>query len=125
MFSLVRAFGAAPDDFDPSVLSQMTAAQRLMGEKFVATGELHQDEPRLILRLEKRHLLEDLGELEGEVAVVAKVLKKLNEGESAPLINFPGLDLMPRRARRSVQFDDDVETIQGPAVSLDVIAIYR
>lgn len=125
MFEFAQAIGQTPSGFDPNLLAQFTQAQNLLGDKFIIFGLLHQDEPKLVLRLEKRHLRVSATDLEGEVSVVAKVLKKLNENDSVPLLAFPGLDMLPRHQRRNMQTSNSDQVVNGPAVSLDVVAIYR
>lgn len=70
------------------------------------------------------------GELEGRARLVGKVSKVIVQGKWKPFVSFPGMNLLPRKQRREMeqrppeQGKED-EYLQGPALMLDVLAIYR
>ena len=77
------------------------------------TGKLHQDYIR--------------DEIEGDVFILGKVAKRLKDGETHSLLAIPGASLMSRQQRRqaSRQEQTDETTLVGPALTLDILAIYR
>ncbi|WP_018545260.1 DUF6414 family protein [Streptomyces sp. LaPpAH-108] len=77
------------------------------------TGKLHQDFIR--------------DEIEGEVFILGKISKRLKDGETHSLLAIPGASLMSRQQRRQAarQEQTDETTLVGPALALDILAIYR
>lgn len=73
----------------------------------------------------------DLGDLEGDAVVVGKVEKTWTEGKTYPLLSLPGLNLMNREARRKMEKEVSAapetaeNSLEGPAATLSVIAIFR
>lgn len=72
----------------------------------------------------------ELGDLEGRARVVGKVARTLREGQWKPYMAFPGMDLLSREQRRLAERtppaagkEDDY--IHGPALMLDILAVYR
>ena len=72
----------------------------------------------------------DLADLEGRARVVGKVARILKPGQWKPFMTFPGMDLLSREERRRAERtapapgkEDDY--LHGPALILDVLAIYR
>lgn len=72
----------------------------------------------------------ELGDLEGRARVVGKVARILREGQWKPYLAFPGMDLLSREKRRLAERtppapgkEDDY--LYGPAVMLDILAVYR
>jgi hypothetical protein len=96
-----------------------------MKSDLVFVGETNDDGPRVAGRLENLHLIELP---EGEATVVGKIAKRWQSGESHSLLALPGASIMSRRQRRSTPATDDPDDdsiLAGPALTLDVLAIYR
>jgi len=71
-----------------------------------------------------------LGQLEGRAIVVGKVSKVLRDGSWEPFLTFPGMNLGSREQRRALKKqapepDSSDQHLHGPALLLDVLAIYR
>lgn len=69
-------------------------------------------------------------ELEGTAHIVGKVSKVLPENHSKPYLTFPGMNLVPREQRRKMERQappegQEEEYLVGPALMLDILAIYR
>ncbi|MEV0396867.1 DUF6414 family protein [Polymorphospora rubra] len=94
----------------------------------VIVGEVDDTSPRLAGKLDKQHVREMP---EGEVRIVGKVARKWKDGEQHSLIALPGAALLSRAERRrapaSTSTDQaaDENTLFGPALTLDIVAIYR
>lgn len=74
--------------------------------------------------------VDELDEFEGRVRLVGKVARVLREGQWKPFMTFPGMDLMGREARRKAERTPPAEGkedqyLRGPALMLDVLAVYR
>jgi hypothetical protein len=72
----------------------------------------------------------DLASLDGFAHVVGKVSRVLRLGQWQPYLTFPGMDLVPREQRRKAQRTPPAEGheneyLHGPALMLDILAIYR
>lgn len=70
------------------------------------------------------------GDIDGVARIVGKVSSKWGEGEWKPLLALPGSSLMPRKERRALakkrpKDGEEDQFMQGPALMLDVLAIYR
>ena len=101
-------------------------------DRFIATGELGTEAPVFAFKLSQENLRTDMDGLEGEVNVVGKVERKWPQSESHSLLDIPGLSLMSREDRRAAakQKNSDQSApegmeLDGPGVSMSVIAIYR
>lgn len=117
---------------DQEAMTGIQALSARSGDKFIATGELSTEAPVFAFKLSKAHLRTGLEDLEGEVNVVGKVERKWPEGESYSLMEVPGLSLISRQERRAAtrntsndQPAPDGVQLDGPGVSMSVIAIYR
>lgn len=78
----------------------------------------------------KPEFLSDAEALEGAAICVGKVTKVVPAGKWHPLLTLPGMNLMPREERRKQERTPPKEGqegnyLQGPAVLLDVLAVYR
>lgn len=65
---------------------------------------------------------------EGEAVVIGKVARRWMSGESHSLLALPGATILSRKQRRNTPIavdSDDENILQGPALTLDVLAIYR
>ncbi|MEX5275330.1 hypothetical protein RF638_15490 [Kocuria sp. CPCC 205235] len=132
--SLVRTF--SPDAISAQDEEALTGFQALSSRggnnRFIATGELGTEAPVFAFKLSKESLRTDMDSLEGEVNVVGKMERKWPEGESHSLLDIPGLSLMSRKDRRAAarqkgpnQSAPEGMELDGPGVSMSVIAIYR
>jgi hypothetical protein len=70
------------------------------------------------------------GDLEGPARVVGKVAKQWPAGQWKPLLALPGSSLLPRSKRRELErkrpdSDKEASYLEGPAVMLDVLAVFR
>lgn len=70
------------------------------------------------------------GEVEGYAKVVGKVSTQWGNGQWKPLLALPGMNLMSRDKRREMERKGPNEGqeqnwLEGPAIMLDVLAIYR
>jgi hypothetical protein len=69
-------------------------------------------------------------DLEGYARVVGKVSARWNKGQWKPLLSLPGMNLLPRKERRELEKkgpepDQADQWLEGPAVMLDLLAVYR
>jgi hypothetical protein len=70
------------------------------------------------------------GDIEGRAKVVGKVSKIVPRGRWKPYLTFPGANLVSREERRKVERQapapgKEDEYLSGPALMLDILAIYR
>ncbi|MGY1437045.1 DUF6414 family protein [Streptomyces reniochalinae] len=124
--SMAPALGESADDL-PS--DEEIEATRTMTRAFqsdvVIIGDQGEDSPQIAGKL-KKDFIHDA--LEDEVCVVGKIVKRWEEGQSHSLLALPGASLMNRRQRReavSSDLESDDATLHGPALTLDILAIYR
>jgi hypothetical protein len=78
------------------------------------------------------HLTDDFvhGDVEGRARIVGKVSRVLRAGQWKPYLTFPGMNLGSREDRRRMErqrpaLGKENEYIAGPALMLDLLAIYR
>lgn len=98
-----------------------------MGADLMFVGEPTDGEWRIAGKLLDQHLS---GEVEGYVRVVGKVSTQWGPGHWKPLLALPGMNLMSREQRRQMERKgpdkgQEDNWLQGPAIMLDVLAIYR
>ena len=131
---LVRTFspGTISAQDEEALAGFQAFTSRGGSDRFIATGELSTDAPVFAFKLSKEYLRSDMDGLEGEVNVVGKVERKWPEGESHSLLDIPGLSLMSRKDRRAAAKEENSDQpapdgmeLNGPGVSMSVIAIYR
>ncbi|HEY3381823.1 MAG TPA: hypothetical protein VGK32_08650 [Vicinamibacterales bacterium] len=72
----------------------------------------------------------NLDRLEGRARVVGKVTRVLSEGQWKPFLTFPGMSILPRAQRRALERqapppEKEDEYLHGPALMLEILAIYR
>jgi hypothetical protein len=70
------------------------------------------------------------GDIEGRARIVGKVARKVPSGRWKPFVTFPGMNVLPRRQRRDMERapipeGKEDEYLMGPALILDMLAIYR
>ena len=98
-----------------------------LGGDAVVVGEPNDSDWRVAGKLLDPYLH---GEVEGYARVVGKVSAVLGTGAWKPLLALPGMNLLSRDKRREMERkgpDEGQEGswLQGPAIMLDVLAIYR
>lgn len=81
-------------------------------------------------QLMPQHMRVAVDDLEGEVRIVGKITRKVKPGERHPLLALPGSNILSREKRRELarkgpSSESDDSWVTGPAVILDVLAIYR
>lgn len=70
------------------------------------------------------------GEVEGRARIVGKVSERIQKGRWKPYVTFPGMNLLSREERRKREREgpkqgEENQFLAGPALMLDVLAIYR
>jgi len=108
-------------------LGAMSGFLEGLGTKTVVVGEDEGTEWQVAGRLRGDV---ELGELEGRARVVGKVTQVLQPGRWKPFAAFPGMDLVPREQRRQLERQPPApgkedEYLRGPALMLEILAIYR
>ncbi|WP_436700647.1 DUF6414 family protein [Nocardioides sp. BYT-33-1] len=78
----------------------------------------------------KAESVTEIGALDGFVTVVGKVAQRWPENRWKPLLALPGSNLLPRKERKAMEAtkpsgEDAENYLEGPAVMLDLVAIYR
>lgn len=78
----------------------------------------------------KTEFLSDADALDGAAIVIGKVTKIVRSGRWHPLLTLPGMNLMGREERRKQErtppkSGEEDNFLKGPALLLDVLAIYR
>ncbi|MFF3274846.1 hypothetical protein ACFYWU_28555 [Streptomyces chrestomyceticus] len=97
---------------------------KVMKSDVVIVGDQVENGPKVTGKLNKEYVRDTI---EGEVFVLGKISKKWEKGESHSLLALPGASLMSRAQRRQAarQQQSDENTLTGPAVTLDILAVYR
>lgn len=122
------AFGFEKDDMpDPKEMAGVETFTKLFKSDMVFVGDDDSDW-KIAGKLAKSHLRDD--DVDGFVRVVGKVSKHWGAGQWKPLVALPGASLVPRKERREMERQvpddpDDDSYLEGPAVMIDVLAIYR
>lgn len=114
-------------------LEKVTIVEQLSGmmnDRLVFVGMLDSDEWKATGQLAAEHLRADVESLEGEVRIVGKIMRKIRSDEQHPLLALPGAGIIGREKRRELAkkgpvSENDPHWLQGPAVVLEVLAIYR
>lgn len=105
----------------------MRSVVSAMAAKLVAVGEFDGSDWKVAGQLALAHRRADV---EGPARFVGKVAKQWPSGEGRHLLALPGSSLLPRKERRELEKrrpdnDDDDSFLLGPALMLDVLAIWR
>lgn len=123
---LAKALGK---DVDELPTTEQTEAVRQVSRIFrsdvVIVGEVDDESPRIAGKLEQEYVRELP---EGEARVVGKVSRKWGPDDSHSLVALPGASLLTRSQRRKSNVGATAagtDALQGPALSLDILAIYR
>lgn len=102
-----------------------------LGSKTVIIGEDEDDEDAIGWKV-SGSLVGDVNaaELDGRAIVVGKVAQVLQPGHVKPFVTLPGMNMLPRAERRKAERSrpepgKEADFLQGPAVVLDVLAVYR
>jgi hypothetical protein len=100
---------------------------KVLGGKLVAVGDIDESEWRVAGQLDSANLESDI---DGRAKVVGKVASKWNKGQWKPLMALPGSSFLPREQRRKMertkpQEGEEDNYLEGPALMLDILAIYR
>lgn len=125
---LADMFGLDMDGMpDKAQRDGMRSVVGAMKANLVAVGELDGSDWKVAGEVLSQHLR---AEVEGPARFVGKVAKKISEGQGRHLMALPGTSLMPREARRELERKkpenaDDESFLQGPALVLDLLAIWR
>lgn len=93
----------------------------------VVVGENDETEWKVAGRLKDDFII---GEMEGRAQVIGKISEKIQPGRWKPFLTFPGMSLVGREERRRLERQAPASTDQdkylsGPALMLDVLAIFR
>lgn len=110
----------------------MRRAVGAMGTKDVlVVGEFDDADWKLAGQLSHQHVRVAHAAFDGPTRIVGKVKQQLAVGEWRPMLALPGTNLMPREQRRAIAKqtptteNPESTHLQGPALMLDVLAIYR
>ncbi|NUS79518.1 MAG: hypothetical protein HOV70_25415 [Streptomyces sp.] len=97
---------------------------KAMKSDVVIVGDQEEGGPQVTGKLLKDYIRDSI---DGEVFILGKVSKRLKEGETHSLLAIPGASLLSRQQRRKAaqQEQTDETTLVGPALTLDILAIYR
>jgi hypothetical protein len=98
-----------------------------LGSDQVLVGERDDSNWRIAGKLLGRHLN---GEIEGFARVVGKVSAAWRAGQWKPILSLPGMNIMPREQRRRLEREgpepgNSESWLEGPALMLDLLAVYR
>lgn len=106
----------------------MRMAVSALPVNLMVVGEVADSNWQIAGQLNREHLRD--ASLDGTAIVVGKIANKWPEGQWKPLMALPGMSLLPRNKRRELERQRPTEGsedqyLQGPAVTLDIIAIHR
>lgn len=98
-----------------------------MNVKALVVGEDDTSEWKVAGQINDQYLH---GELEGPVRLVGKVTKVMSEGQWKPFLSFPGMGAGSREQRRKMERQapepgKEDQYLHGPALMLDILAVYR
>ncbi|GGM64788.1 DUF6414 family protein [Microbacterium saperdae] len=117
-------------NIDVSQLTMLETMTNLLGDRLMIIGSPDSDAWRITGQLLPAHQRVEMEDLEGDVRVVGKVKRRIHAGESHPLMALPGSSVMSREKRREIarkgpSSESDDSWVRGPALVLDILAIYR
>ncbi len=98
-----------------------------IGADQVAVGEFDASEWKVAGQLEKQYIR---ARIEGPARFVGKVARRWPAAEGRHLLALPGTTLLPRHERRALERrrpdnPDDDSFLLGPAMMLDLLAVWR
>lgn len=123
-----EAFGLDTDGIpDAKTLGAATSFISGLNAPLVVVGEDEDTDWRVAGRVRDDNLR---GDLDGRARVVGKVEKIVLPGRWQPYLTFSGMKLVGREARRKLEKQappagEEDQYLPGPALVLDVLAIYR
>jgi hypothetical protein len=128
MLPAAKSLGLETDDV-PSE-TEMSAMGELLGTlnaSLIAVGDDEDTDWKVAGQIDETFLL---GELDGRARVVGKVSRVLKAGQWRPFTTFPGMNLGSREQRRKLERQrpkegEEDQYLMGPALMLDILAIYR
>lgn len=136
MIELVQAFTPLASSMDldmqgmPSTeeMSALKSVMDKLSSDLIVVGE--DDTDWKIAAQLRANSVSDIGALDGYVTVVGKVAQRWPENRWRPLLALPGSNLLPRKERKAMEStkpsgEDEANFLQGPAVMLDLLAMYR
>lgn len=122
--------------FEPQATAEMPSREQrdamkgfvgALNGKAIVVGELEHSDVKLAGQLQPEHLR---GDVEGTGYIVGKISHRWEAGQWKPLLALPGSSLLPREQRRRLErtkpaAEDRDKYLEGPALMLDILAIYR
>ncbi|MEV0534704.1 hypothetical protein [Kitasatospora sp. NPDC050463] len=95
--------------------------------KALVVGDLDSSEWRVAGQLSPDYVK---SEVEGSVRIMGKVSSSWPKGKWKPMLALPGSTLIPREQRRALERQrpkqgEEGQYLEGPALMLDILAIYR
>jgi hypothetical protein len=135
LLDVIQNLGGQEQEMDPGTaeaLQGMATLANLTSKTPVIAGARGAPEFKFFTPLEQKGLRVELGELEGESTLVAKIHRKLRPGDSVSALDaFPGVGSVPAAQRAEMEESmRDNETLGDSLVSASAavvtpIAIYR
>jgi hypothetical protein len=112
----------------PEQIQAVQSVASMAGDDLVILGERDDTDWRVSGKLSAIGIRDD--ELDGSARVVGKVASILGAGEHKSLMALPGMNLMSREQRRQQaktgpKGGDEASWLTGPALVLDILAVYR
>jgi hypothetical protein len=97
------------------------------GGKVIAVGEFDESNWHIAGQLDDQYVR---GDIEGRARVFGKVSNRWEQGKWKPLLALPGSNLLSRDQRRALERrrpepSEADQYLEGPALMLDILAIYR
>lgn len=113
-----------PDEEEMGAVSGFISG---MDASLLVVGEDDETDWRVAGQLNEESLH---GDVEGRARIVGKVSRIVPLGRWKPYLTFPGMNLLPREERRRMERQapapgKENEYLSGPALMLDILAIYR
>jgi hypothetical protein len=121
-------FGEALEGLpDEGQIGAMTGVIGALGSDLVFVGEPNGGDWQIAGKLLQPNLRADV---DGHARVVGKVSSQWRKGAWKSLLALPGMNLMNREQRRKLESEgpkpgQEDNWLEGPALMLDVLAIYR
>ena len=131
LMPMAKTFGFDMDGIPPADQRQ---AFRNLAENFDApmaiVGEDQDGSEWKVVGVLREEFIVNGAEFEGPMRVIGKVRKVVREGAWTPLMTLPGMNLLSRDERRKQERTKPTEQDQdnylaGPALVLDILAVYR
>lgn len=128
--NMIEALGPAAKMFNPNAkipepqdIQAMRTFSTLQTDMMVV-GVVNDEQPKLAGKLIPEFLRDEM--MEDEVTIIGKVRKIWDAGQSHSLLTLPGASLLSREQRRNASEKLGAENmLHGPALTLDILAIYR